>query len=789
MPMVDRGGGREGKNHERRVKRGLNAKANPFEKKDEITIPQLAKSPIPHKLSIRKRPDSIIDGGCNLISRALARDQSRMLSRAFDGGVDAIITFCTDFERIEEVQTLVKSLPGQLYGAYGMHPDNVKRSNEKDLQKKLTELKAAALTPECIAIFCGLDFTRDIASHFPQERLLDSQLELALDIKLPVILTVAGAADRAAEKIAEWRNEVENYVKECITKALSSANGTYTSAASAALAALLDDHPYKKLNLNYKQIPYDARIEELINQEQNSKNEEEDNGLDCLGRVYTAPVAIFAFDGDAKALKNYLDAGCYIMLTGAICDAGDNATALRSLISSIPLDKLLLASDAPLSTPQNIRDEAIRTTRNEPSNLPFVLPVLVEAYNNGGILNNGAPFTQRDIAYILYRNSCTFFGIEDGQTIKLSTSQTQETTSSSSSSSSSSANIASSTTNHEERNSNIGNSSSSSSSNINDEIISSTNDNSSSSASTIPIQDINNSSSSSSSSSSANTSVHYRCRMCRSTLFTDADVMPHDSTGLRPSQKAIQTALSHGGTAITPKAIVGGTIAAISNVNNNHNNHNDKDDDDNNNKRRQKNKKGKNKKGGDKDDDDNDDHPTTTTTTTTTKHSHNHTDDNNNNEIGEVAVGRWHEAKGKQIHTRDQGMCRMLLIERQGWMNVPSNEPEGVLVCPGCQGKIGQYNLSGIKCGCGLLVTPAYKIPKNRVDAALQGIDGIEAAMLALDVKERGGVSTLGLGGDEEEDNYNDQDSDTERHVREKRKKVPVNKHKGNFSEFRNKST
>lgn len=116
MPNVDRGGGREGKNHERRVKRGLLAKANPFEKKDEVVIPQLSKSPAAPQLHPRKKADSIIDGCCNLLSRQLARDQARMLSRAFDGGVDAVITFCTDFDKAEELKTLVKSLPQQLYG-------------------------------------------------------------------------------------------------------------------------------------------------------------------------------------------------------------------------------------------------------------------------------------------------------------------------------------------------------------------------------------------------------------------------------------------------------------------------------------------------------------------------------------------------------------------------------------------------------------------------------------------------------------------------------------------------
>jgi Tat protein secretion system quality control protein TatD with DNase activity len=42
-------------------------------------------------------------------------------------GVDAVVCFCPDWDRLPELQALVKGHPGFLYAAYGLHPDNVKR--------------------------------------------------------------------------------------------------------------------------------------------------------------------------------------------------------------------------------------------------------------------------------------------------------------------------------------------------------------------------------------------------------------------------------------------------------------------------------------------------------------------------------------------------------------------------------------------------------------------------------------------------------------------------------------
>lgn len=176
--MVDRGGGREGKGHDRRTKRSHTQKENPFAVKKGPALPEIVFSPTPPALS---GTGTLLDAGCNLASRQLARDQARIFARATEAGVDGVISFCTDFDRVAELVETVRAYPHQLYAAIGLHPDNVKRgSNEKIIAGRLQELRTLALTPECVAIFCGLDLSRDISSHYQQEKLLEGEWAVAV---------------------------------------------------------------------------------------------------------------------------------------------------------------------------------------------------------------------------------------------------------------------------------------------------------------------------------------------------------------------------------------------------------------------------------------------------------------------------------------------------------------------------------------------------------------------------------------------------------------------------------
>jgi TatD DNase family protein len=82
------------------------------------------------------------------------------------------------------------------------------------------------------------------------------------------------------------------------------------------------------------------------------------------------------FTGGPAELTDYLDRGLYVGITGWICDErrGD---ALRSAARHVPLDRVMIESDAPYLLPRDL-DPKPRTRRNEPMHLPHVLRALAE---------------------------------------------------------------------------------------------------------------------------------------------------------------------------------------------------------------------------------------------------------------------------------------------------------------------------------------------------------------------------------------------------------------------------
>lgn len=77
------------------------------------------------------------------------------------------------------------------------------------------------------------------------------------------------------------------------------------------------------------------------------------------------------FTGGAEELAHYLDLDLYIGITGWLCDP-QRGQALRESVKIIPLDRLLIETDAPYLLPKDLLDKP-RGRRNEPCYLPHIL--------------------------------------------------------------------------------------------------------------------------------------------------------------------------------------------------------------------------------------------------------------------------------------------------------------------------------------------------------------------------------------------------------------------------------
>lgn len=106
------------------------------------------------------------------------------------------------------------------------------------------------------------------------------------------------------------------------------------------------------------------------------------------------------FTGDEHMLERYLDMGLYIGITGWICDERRGAH-LKDIVGRIPLDRLMIETDAPYLLPRSLRPKP-KSRRNEPAYLPEVLRVVAEAYGE----------SEETIAAATTDTATRFFGLK-----------------------------------------------------------------------------------------------------------------------------------------------------------------------------------------------------------------------------------------------------------------------------------------------------------------------------------------------------------------------------------------
>lgn len=106
---------------------------------------------------------------------------------------------------------------------------------------------------------------------------------------------------------------------------------------------------------------------------------------------------IHCFTGTEPELAAYLELGCYIGITGWICDER-RGEHLRHLVKRIPMDKLLVETDAPFLLPRNMNPKP-QDRRNEPAFLRHIVDDLASCLGvSGGELSRQT-----------YENTCRLF--------------------------------------------------------------------------------------------------------------------------------------------------------------------------------------------------------------------------------------------------------------------------------------------------------------------------------------------------------------------------------------------
>lgn len=109
---------------------------------------------------------------------------------------------------------------------------------------------------------------------------------------------------------------------------------------------------------------------------------------------------VHCFTDDKACLEALIDIGCYIGITGWIADER-RANQLREAVTILPLDRVLLETDAPYLLPRSLRPKP-KNGLNEPAYLPHIAEQL----------SSFTEYTCAEIKQSALHNTFTLFGID-----------------------------------------------------------------------------------------------------------------------------------------------------------------------------------------------------------------------------------------------------------------------------------------------------------------------------------------------------------------------------------------
>ncbi|KJE90865.1 hydrolase [Capsaspora owczarzaki ATCC 30864] len=171
--------------------------------------------------------------------------------------------------------------------------------------------------------------------------------------------------------------------KSCTTGTIPKMRQLFTSADTASLAVAVGecgldfDRNFSPQDVQMKwfeeQLKLAVELKKPVFLHERSAHEAFVRILEPYMPQLTGAV-VHCFTGTDAELKKYLSMGCHIGITGWICDER-RGTDLAKIVHQIPLDRLMIETDAPYLIPRNIRP---RQSQNEPAFLPYVLEMVAQ---------------------------------------------------------------------------------------------------------------------------------------------------------------------------------------------------------------------------------------------------------------------------------------------------------------------------------------------------------------------------------------------------------------------------
>ena len=140
-------------------------------------------------------------------------DRDALLSSMKENGIGRIINVSANLESLENTRKLMEQYPF-IYGAFGLHPDEVGDLNEDVMERMrgLCRLEKAVAVGEI-----GLDYYWDKENHEKQQYWFRRQIALAREEKLPMIIHSREAAADTLRVMKEEKSEEIGGVIHCFS--------------------------------------------------------------------------------------------------------------------------------------------------------------------------------------------------------------------------------------------------------------------------------------------------------------------------------------------------------------------------------------------------------------------------------------------------------------------------------------------------------------------------------------------------------------------------------------------
>ena len=221
-------------------------------------------------------------------------DRAELLSSMQENGIGRIINVSANLESLENTRKLMEAYPF-IYGAFGLHPDEVGDLNE-DVMARMRELcrmeKAVAVGE------IGLDYYWDKENHEKQEYWFRRQIRLANELKMPIVIHSREADQKTMDILTE--------------------EGAFSLERRAFF-------PKRK-----------------VTAADGSITEEDD-----------ARVLLHCFSGSSELGRQYVKLGATLSVAGPVTYKNNRKTV--EVVEDIPISYLLVETDSPYLTPVPLR--------------------------------------------------------------------------------------------------------------------------------------------------------------------------------------------------------------------------------------------------------------------------------------------------------------------------------------------------------------------------------------------------------------------------------------------------